>query len=148
MAKDFYAVLGLPRNATSQQIRARFAALAREQHPDRFQGEAKARAEEEFQAITEAFNSLFDAEKRRRHDLEFSRPGHPSQPAQEQATKAWLARGVQAYKERHLGRSYLRLPAGDPRGAWQCAGLVLPRARGLAQRVPAGARGGCRRPRL
>lgn len=49
MAKDFYSVLALPRNATEDQIRQRFRELARTRHPDRFQGVTeKARAEQEF----------------------------------------------------------------------------------------------------
>jgi len=132
VTKDFYAVLGLPRNATSKQIRARFVALARDQHPDRFQGEEKARAEEEFQAITEAFNSLFDAEKRRRHDLDLSRPVHSSQPTQERATKAWLARGVQAYKERRFDEAtaaFQRATREEPGNAqaWYYLGLAVSR---------------------
>ena len=74
MPRDFYAILALPRNASEEQIRQRFRELARERHPDRFQGEAKARAEGEFQEITQAFNVLFDPERRRGHDLELTRP--------------------------------------------------------------------------
>ena len=38
MARDFYSVLAVPRNATEDQIRQRFRELARTRHPDRFQG--------------------------------------------------------------------------------------------------------------
>ena len=44
MARDFYTVLAVPRNATEEQIRQRFRELARTRHPDRFQGAEKARA--------------------------------------------------------------------------------------------------------
>ncbi|HEY4588113.1 MAG TPA: DnaJ domain-containing protein, partial [Thermoanaerobaculia bacterium] len=67
MARDFYTVLAVPRNATEDQIRQRFRELARTRHPDRFQGGEKARAEKEFQEITQAFNVLVDPERRRRH---------------------------------------------------------------------------------
>jgi curved DNA-binding protein CbpA len=73
-ARDFYQVLGVARDATTDQIRARFRALARERHPDRFAGEERARAEAEFQAITEAANVLGDPERRRQHDFELARP--------------------------------------------------------------------------
>ena len=63
--KDFYAVLEVSRQATPEEIRSRFRQLARERHPDRFQGEAKARAEQEFQLVTEAANVLLNPEKRR-----------------------------------------------------------------------------------
>ncbi len=78
MARDFYAVLGVPRNATEEQIRQRFRELARERHPDRFQGAEKQQAEIEFQEITQAFNMLSDPERRRQHDLELARPRTPT----------------------------------------------------------------------
>ena len=70
MAKDFYAVLAVPRNATEDQIRQRFRELARARHPDRFRGAEKEKAEKDFQEITQAFNVLVDADQRRWHDLD------------------------------------------------------------------------------
>ena len=75
MPSDYYAVLGVAREAGAGEIRRRFRELARERHPDRFQGEEKARAEREFQALTEAFNVLYDPARRRLHDAELSQPG-------------------------------------------------------------------------
>jgi curved DNA-binding protein CbpA len=69
MARDFYSVLAVPRNATEEQIRQRFRELARLRHPDRFQGTEKEKAEREFQEITQAFNILADAERRRQHGV-------------------------------------------------------------------------------
>ena len=74
MAKDYYLTLGAARNSTRDQIRERFRKLARERHPDRFQGAERQRAESDFQDITEAFNVLSDADRRRQHDLELTRP--------------------------------------------------------------------------
>ena len=45
MARDLYAVLAVPRNATEEQIRQRFRETARLRHPDRFQGAEKETAE-------------------------------------------------------------------------------------------------------
>jgi curved DNA-binding protein CbpA len=102
MPKDFYAVLGLPRNATEEQIRQRFRELARVRHPDRFQGAEKARAETDFQAITQAFNVLSDPERRRQHDVELVQPSTElSDPRQ--LARTYMQRGVKAYKE----KSYL-----------------------------------------
>lgn len=99
MAQDFYAVLGLTRNATPKQIRSRFLELVRTRHPDRFQGEKKAAAEEEFQAITQAFNILSDPERRRQHDQELARPEAGSRKADEkQVLRVYLQRGVKAYR--------------------------------------------------
>ena len=50
------------------------ARLARERHPDRFQGAERQKAEIDFQEITEAFNVLLDPDRRRQHDLELARP--------------------------------------------------------------------------
>lgn len=102
MARDFYAVLAVPRNATEDQIRQRFRELARTRHPDRFQGAEKARAETEFQEVTQAFNVLADAERRRKHDLDLIRPEEPASASDpRQAFRAYLQRGVKAYKEKN-----------------------------------------------
>ena len=52
MGADYYAVLGVARNATTKQIREQFRKLVRDRHPDRFQGTEKQRAERDFQNIT------------------------------------------------------------------------------------------------
>jgi len=102
MARDFYTVLAVPRNATEDQIRQRFRELARTRHPDRFQGVEKERAEKEFQEITQAFNVLADPERRRRHDTDLVRP-EESPTDSRQLFRVYLQRGVKAYKE----KSYL-----------------------------------------
>jgi len=95
--KNFYQVLSLDRTATQTQIAARFRELARDRHPDRFEGEAKQKAELEFQAITEAFNVLRDPKKRHQHDIELDTPtGSSTDP--KQLAKYHLNRGVRAYK--------------------------------------------------
>jgi curved DNA-binding protein CbpA len=102
MARDFYAVLAVPRNATEDQIRQRFRELARTRHPDRFQGVEKARAEREFQEITQAYSVLADSERRRRHDVELVRPGEGSEVVDpRQLFRVYLQRGVKAYKEKN-----------------------------------------------
>jgi DnaJ-class molecular chaperone len=102
MTRDFYVILALPRNATEEQIRQRFRELARARHPDRFQGEAKARAEGEFQEITQAFNVVVDPERRRLHDLELTRPEPGSTGADpRQLSRVYLQRGIKAYKDKN-----------------------------------------------
>ncbi len=100
MARDFYTVLAVPRNATEEQIRQRFRELARTRHPDRFQGAEKARAEREFQEITQAFNVLADPERRRKHDVDLVRPDEAVTDPR-QLFKVYLQRGVKAYKEKN-----------------------------------------------
>ena len=102
MAKDYYAVLGVARNASSTEIRDHFRRLARNRHPDRFRGPEKAAAEAEFQDLTEAFNVLSEPERRRLHDLELARPELQARSAADDGTqmaKFFVQRGIKAYKE-------------------------------------------------
>jgi curved DNA-binding protein CbpA len=101
MGRDFYATLGLPRNATEEQVRQRFRELARERHPDRFRGVEKARAERDFQEITQAFNVLSDPERRRQHDVELARPADSAADPR-QLSRLYLQRGIKAYREKNF----------------------------------------------
>lgn len=101
MPKDFYAVLAVDRNSTRDQIRSRFLSLARERHPDLFSGQDKAKAEAEFQGITEAFNVLYNPERRRVHDMELSSRQVKQQAADpSQLMKVYMGRGIKAYREK------------------------------------------------
>ncbi|HEX6899596.1 MAG TPA: DnaJ domain-containing protein [Thermoanaerobaculia bacterium] len=120
MARDFYSVLAVPRNATEDQIRQRFRELARTRHPDLFQGEAKKRAEVEFQDLTQAFNVLSDPERRRRHDVELVRPEEQGAPDGRQLARVYLQRGVKAYKEKswpEAASNFDLATKSDPRNA-------------------------------
>jgi DnaJ-class molecular chaperone len=66
MAKDYYAALGVKRDASQKEIKAAFRKLARKYHPDVNPG-GKA-AEERFKAINEAHDVLSDPEKRAKYD--------------------------------------------------------------------------------
>src|ERR1700716_2776955 len=68
MAKtaDYYDLLGVPRNATPDQIRSAYRKLAKQHHPD--VGEA-ADGAERFKIITEAYEVLSDPERRQRYDM-------------------------------------------------------------------------------
>lgn len=102
MRKNFYDILGVPQNALPRQIKERFLTLARERHPDRFQGAGKEKAEREFQAITQAFNVLSDPERRRQHDLELAQPEGTQQSTDaEEVARVYLQRGIRAYKEKN-----------------------------------------------
>jgi curved DNA-binding protein len=64
--KDYYKILGVPRTASSDDIRKAFRKLAREYHPD--VAKDKKNAEEKFKEINEAYEVLGDADKRKKYD--------------------------------------------------------------------------------
>ncbi|WP_026874036.1 DnaJ C-terminal domain-containing protein [Inquilinus limosus] len=63
---DPYAVLGVPRTASDDEIRRAYRKLAKKYHPDLNRGDPG--AEERFKAVSGAYDLLGDAEKRRRFD--------------------------------------------------------------------------------
>jgi molecular chaperone DnaJ len=64
--KDYYAILGVPRNATQEEIKRAYRRLALKYHPDRNPGNKE--AEEKFKEISEAYQVLSDPEKRAIYD--------------------------------------------------------------------------------
>jgi curved DNA-binding protein len=64
--KDYYKVLGVSRDASADELRKAFRKLAREYHPD--VAKDKAKAEEKFKEINEAYEVLSDPEKRKKYD--------------------------------------------------------------------------------
>jgi curved DNA-binding protein len=67
MAKDYYQILGVSRDATSEQIKKAYRKLAMQYHPDRNPGKEQW-ANEKFKEINEAFSVLGDPEKRGQYD--------------------------------------------------------------------------------
>ena len=69
MAKrDYYDVLGVPKNATDDDIKKAYRKLAMKFHPDRNQGDKAKEAEEKFKEAKEAYEMLSDAQKRAAYD--------------------------------------------------------------------------------
>jgi molecular chaperone DnaJ len=99
--KDLYAALGVPRTATADEIKKRYRKLARKHHPDVNPGNRE--AEERFKAISEAYDVLGDAEKRKLYD-EFGMAGVQS---------GFDAEKARAYREQAQGWQ----GAGGPQGA-------------------------------
>ena len=74
--RDLYEILGVPRDASSNDIRAAYRKLARELHPD---VNADPADQERFKEITGAYEILSDPAKRRRYD-EFGSAGPQGAP--------------------------------------------------------------------
>jgi DnaJ-class molecular chaperone len=64
--KDYYAVLGVPRTATTAEVKKAYRKLARQHHPDRNPGDAE--AERRFKEANEAHEVLADPAKRKQYD--------------------------------------------------------------------------------
>jgi curved DNA-binding protein len=67
MAKDYYGILDVSRNASDVEIKKAYRKLAMQYHPDRNPGKEKW-ANEKFKEINEAYGVLGDPQKRRQYD--------------------------------------------------------------------------------
>jgi curved DNA-binding protein CbpA len=65
--KDYYQILGVKRDAGSEDIKKAFRQLALRYHPDQNPGNSK-ESEEKFKEINEAYEVLSDEHKRRHYD--------------------------------------------------------------------------------
>ncbi|MDO8435758.1 MAG: molecular chaperone DnaJ [bacterium] len=63
MEKDYYAALGLSKNATAEEIKQAYRRMAHQHHPDKQGGD-----EAKFKEINEAYQTLKDPDKRRQYD--------------------------------------------------------------------------------
>jgi molecular chaperone DnaJ len=64
--RDYYAVLGVPASATQDEIKKQYRKLAAKHHPDKNPNDPK--AAERFKEISEAYQVLGDAQKRKQYD--------------------------------------------------------------------------------
>ena len=65
--RDYYEVLGVPKDASDAEIKKAFKKLALKYHPDRNPDNPKA-AEEKFKEINEAYSVLSNKQKRAQYD--------------------------------------------------------------------------------
>jgi molecular chaperone DnaJ len=66
LEKDYYKVLGVPKDAAAADIKKAYRKLARQYHPDANKGDAA--AEEKFKEISEAYDVLSDEKRRKEYD--------------------------------------------------------------------------------
>src|SRR3954464_11685347 len=64
--KDYYSVLGVPASATQEELKKQYRKLAAKHHPDKNPNDPK--AAERFKEISEAYQVLGDADKRKQYD--------------------------------------------------------------------------------
>jgi curved DNA-binding protein len=93
--RDLYEILGVPRTATTEEIKKTYRRLARQYHPDVNPGNKA--AEEKFKEVTAAFEVLSDDKRRKLYD-EFGadalRTGFDEKKAQEY--RRWKSQGAPA----------------------------------------------------
>ena len=66
--KDYYDTLGVPKNASDEDIKKAYRKQAMKHHPDRNQGDSGKVAEEKFKEAKEAYEMLSDGNKRGAYD--------------------------------------------------------------------------------
>ena len=66
--RDYYEALGVPKNASEDDIKKAYRKLAMKHHPDRNQGDGAKKSEEKFKEGKEAYEMLSDAQKRAAYD--------------------------------------------------------------------------------
>jgi len=76
MSKNYYSILGVDKNATDEDIKKAYRALAKKYHPD---VSTEPDAEQRFKDINEAYQTLGDKDKRAMYDMSYNNPGQASQ---------------------------------------------------------------------
>ena len=66
--RDYYEVLGVPKNAGDEDIKKAYRKYAMKHHPDRNQGDTAKKSEEKFKECKEAYEMLSDPQKRAAYD--------------------------------------------------------------------------------
>ena len=68
MAKDYYKILGVSKNSTKEDIKKAYKQLAKKYHPDSYNPDKPADAEQRFKDINNVYEILSDAQKREQYD--------------------------------------------------------------------------------
>lgn len=111
---DYYALLGVSRSASAEEIKRAYRQLARELHPDANPGDTA--AHDRFKQISVAYETLSDPERRQRYDM-FGAAGGRGGGAGDPG--AFFGGGLGDIFEAFFGDANAgrRGPSGPPRGA-------------------------------
>jgi curved DNA-binding protein len=110
--KDYYAILGVKRDATADDIKSTYRRLARKYHPD---VSKEKDAEEKFKEMAEAYETLKDPEKRAAYDqLGSHTPGQEFRPSPEWGRH--FAQGQGAFDDIDLSSLFAGLAGRQGRG--------------------------------
>ncbi len=104
-AKDYYEVLGVPRDADAKAIKKAYRKLAMKYHPDRNPGKEKD-AGHRFKEINEAYAILGDPEKRKQYD-QFGTVGDLGDIFASPYTRTTFEDVLRDYDGAHLGFGFL-----------------------------------------
>ncbi|MDY6834521.1 MAG: DnaJ domain-containing protein [Chloroflexota bacterium] len=111
MAKDYYKILGVNKNATEEELKKSYRKLAMQYHPDRNQGKEQW-ANEKFKEINEAFSVLGDPEKRRQYDR-YGSVGNPGDIFSNPFTRTTFDDLMKDYSGAGLGIDFINDLFGD-----------------------------------
>jgi curved DNA-binding protein len=120
--KDYYAILGLERGASADDIKKSYRKLARKYHPD---VSTEKDAEEKFKEMQEAYETLKDPEKRAAYDqLGTYRPGQDFRPPPDWGQQ--YAQGQGGFEDIDLSDLFAGLAGRHGRGGQRRADMPMP----------------------
>ena len=111
MAKDYYSTMGVPKNASEDDIKKAYRKLAMQFHPDKNPGK-EAWANEKFKEINEAYGVLGNAEKRQQYDR-FGTAGSVSDIFGNAGTRTTFEDLMREFGQSGLGYDFLQNIFGD-----------------------------------